>query len=438
MTDLFLKMIDMSISASYLALAVIAFRLCLKKSPRWITCLLWSFVGIRLMCPAFIQSGLSVLPGRAVRGAGIGSVRNIISAVSGKESGDGLALTTLAGNAGENPGGAAAGWQGLLPVFTGIWIAGAVMLLIYACISYYRLNRQIETAVCIQDNVYCSEYVESPFVLGFLRPRIYVSFRTTEKEMKYVIAHELAHIRRKDHWLKPMGFVLLAVYWFNPVIWVAYILFCRDIETACDEHVIGEMDAGFRADYSQALLQNSVSRRMIAVCPVAFGENGVKERVKHILSYKKPVVWISAAAIVCCAVLAIGFLTDPVEKPESGTRKTVAEHAPNPADGKKIAEEREEVASRMQREKEAQEEENMKVRLLKEKEAFEEELAALEQMADVCQKDLETMKAQQDTDERKIESMKVEYGSIQQEMEECKRKVEEINRALEASLLVRK
>ena len=189
-----------------------------------------------------------------------------------------------------------------------------IALLIYTVISYAKVKRKIGTAVLYKDNIYQSENVVSPFVLGIIKPNIYLPFKMNEKDMEHVVAHEMAHIRRKDHLWKPLGFILLTLHWFNPLMWLGYVLLCRDIELACDEKVIKELDHDARADYSQALLTCSVNRRMIAACPLAFGEVGVKDRVKSVLNYKKPAFWIIIAAVVACVVVAVCFLTNPPAK----------------------------------------------------------------------------------------------------------------------------
>ena len=186
-----------------------------------------------------------------------------------------------------------------------------VALLIYTVISYAKVKRKIGTAVLLRDNIYQSENVVSPFVLGIIKPKIYLPFNMNEKDMEHVVAHEMAHIRRKDHLSKPLGFLLLTLHWFNPLMWLGYVLLCRDIELACDEKVIKELDHDARADYSEALLTCSVNRRMIAACPLAFGEVGVKDRVKSVLNYKKPAFWVIIAAVVACVAVAVCFLTNP-------------------------------------------------------------------------------------------------------------------------------
>ena len=195
-----------------------------------------------------------------------------------------------------------------------LWLAGIAAMLLYTAVSYFLLRRRVATAVLLRNNIYQSENVDSPFVLGIIKPKIYLPFQMDGKNLEHVIAHEESHIRRKDHWWKPFGFVLLALHWFNPLMWLGYILLCRDIELACDEKVIKEMDNENRADYTQALVACSVNRRRIAACPLAFGEVGVKERVKSVMNYKKPAFWIIVAAVVTCVAVAVCFLTNPLNR----------------------------------------------------------------------------------------------------------------------------
>jgi beta-lactamase regulating signal transducer with metallopeptidase domain len=192
-----------------------------------------------------------------------------------------------------------------------VWIAGMALLVLYGVISYVGLRRKVAEAVPLRDNLWQGQAVASPFVLGFFRPRIYLPFGMDEESIVFVVAHENEHISRRDHWIKPIGFLLLVIYWFNPLIWLAYILLCRDIELACDERVVKRMSADDKKAYSKALLTCSVDRRSIAACPLAFGEVGVKQRITNVLNYKKPTFWIIIAALVSCAVVAVCFLTNP-------------------------------------------------------------------------------------------------------------------------------
>ncbi len=302
----------MSISASYIVLAVLLLRLLLKKAPKWISVLLWGIVAVRLVCPFSIESVLSLIPSSEVVSPTI-----MTDKTPTINTGIPIINSTLNPIISESftphPGDSANPLQIWIPVLTTIWIVGMVVLLIYTVISYAKVKRKIGTAVLYKDNIYQSENVVSPFVLGIIKPKIYLPFGMNEKDMEHVVSHEMAHIRRKDHLWKPLGFLLLTLHWFNPLMWLGYVLLCRDIELACDEKVVKELDHDARADYSQALLTCSVNRRMIAACPLAFGEVGVKDRVKSVLNYKKPAFWIIMAAVVACVVVAVCFLTNPRE-----------------------------------------------------------------------------------------------------------------------------
>ena len=310
MSEAFLKVVNMSISAGWLVLAVLALRLILKKAPKWVNVLLWGIVAIKLICPFSIESALSLIPSTETISpeimmdwtpeisTGIEPLDQVVNPVIS---------TSFApqGMASANP------LQILIPVAANLWLLGVLILLAYTAISYLTLRYKLRTAVILRDNVFQCETVSSPFVLGILKPRIFLPYAMDGKNLSHVVAHEKAHIRRKDHWWKPLGFLLLTVYWFNPLMWVAYILLCRDIELACDEKVIAELGNDQRADYTQALVACAVNRRMIAACPLAFGEVGVKDRIKSIMNYRKPAFWVVVTALVVCLVVAVCFLTDP-------------------------------------------------------------------------------------------------------------------------------
>ena len=310
MNELFLKIINMSISASWLILAVLILRLVLKKAPKWVNVLLWGIVAVRLICPFSFESALSLIPSaetfpeKIISGpsfdiqTGISPVDNRINDYLGDRYFEGV---TVPANNGNN----------IMTILTIVWIIGILLLVAYTIISYRRLHREIDTAVHYKDNIFQSENVSSPFVLGIINPRIYLPFSMNEQDLEHVVAHEQAHIRRKDHWWKPLGFLLLTIYWFNPLMWLAYVLLCRDIELACDEKVIKELGNEQRADYTQALVDCSVNRRMIAACPLAFGEVGVKDRVKSVMNYKKPAFWVIIIAVIICVGVAVCFLTNP-------------------------------------------------------------------------------------------------------------------------------
>jgi len=310
MSEVFLKIINMSISASYIVLAVLLLRLLLKRAPKWIAVVLWGIVAVRLVCPFSIESVLSLIPSSEVVSpdimmdrtpeinTGIPIVNQVVNPIIGSS------FTP-------DPGTSANPLQLWIPTFAVIWIIGMVVLLIYTVISYVKVKSKIGTAVLYKDKIYQSENVISPFVLGLIKPKIYLPFNMDEKDMEHVVAHETAHICRKDHLWKPIGFLLLTLHWFNPIMWLGYVLLCRDIELACDEKVIKGLGHDERADYSQALLTCSVNRRIIAACPLAFGEVGVKDRVKSVLNYKKPAFWIIIAAVIACVAVAVCFLTNP-------------------------------------------------------------------------------------------------------------------------------
>lgn len=310
MNEFFLKIINMSISASWLILAVLILRLVLKKAPKWVNVLLWGIVAIRLICPFSFESALSLIPSaetfpkKIISGpsfdvqSGITPVDNRINDYLGDRYFEGVTVPANNGNT-------------IMTILTIVWTIGILLLVAYTVISYWRLHREIDTAVRYKDNIFQSENVSSPFVLGLIKPRIYLPFKLDGQDMEHVVAHEQAHIRRKDHWWKPLGFLLLTIHWFNPLMWLAYVLLCRDIELACDEKVIKGLSNEQRADYTQALVACSVNHRMIAACPLTFGEVGVKERVKSVMNYKKPAFWVIIIAVIVCVGVAVCFLTNP-------------------------------------------------------------------------------------------------------------------------------
>ena len=321
MEAVFLKLINLSISAGWLVLAILVLRLVFRKAPRWIFCLLWALVALRLVCPLSLESALSLVPSAQTLPPDIlyTAAPQIDSGIPAINSG----VNPLLGQSMAPAPGASANptqvWSFVLAL---VWLAGAVIMALYAFVSYWLLKRRVATATLLRENIRQSEGVDTPFVLGLLRPAIYLPYGLEERDQAYVIAHERAHIRRKDHWWKPLGFALLTVYWFNPLLWLAYVLLCRDIEGACDEKVVREMELEDRRGYSTALLHCGVRRRSVAACPLAFGEVGVKERVKSVMNYKKPAFWLVAAALVACALAAVCFLTDPPasrEFPMEGT-----------------------------------------------------------------------------------------------------------------------
>ena len=314
MSALFLAAVNRSIAAGWAILAVCLLRLPLRRVPRWIPVLLWGIVAVRLVCPLTPESVLSLIPSAETVSPGI-----LTGAVPPLQSGfpllDTAAAYAVSGTL--SPGPASAPLQTGMAAAAAIWLIGAAALLLYAAVSTLRLKQKVRTAVRLRDNLFQSEQVTSPFVLGLFRPRIYVPFGMEEATLRHVTVHEQAHIRRRDPLWKFLGFLLLAAYWFQPLLWLAYALFGRDLELACDERAVRGMTAAQRAEYSEALLSCSIRRHRIAACPLAFGESGVKRRVQSVLRYKKPALWVLLAALAVSAAAAVCLLTDPIRKADT-------------------------------------------------------------------------------------------------------------------------
>ena len=317
MNELFLKIINMSISASWLILAVLILRLVLKKAPKWVNVLLWGIVAVRLICPLSFESALSLIPSsetipldiemaaKPTIDSGVPAINSVVNPVLSSFAPPQHVLTSA------NP------LQIWIPILNIIWLIGVGALLLYTAVSYWRLCRKVDTAVRYKGNIFQSENVSSPFVLGIIKPRIYLPFNMNGQDLEHVVAHEQAHIRRKDHWWKPLGFLLLTIHWFNPLIWIAYYFLCKDIELACDEYAIKDMSDSQRAAYSQTLLSCTANQRIFAACPLAFGSKNVKTRIRAVLSYRKPHAWIiTVTAILVLAVVAC-FMTNPRQSKES-------------------------------------------------------------------------------------------------------------------------
>ena len=311
MAAVFLKLLNLSISASWLVLAVLVLRLVSKRSPKWMNVLLWGIVALRLMLPFSIESALSLIPSAETVSPAVvqfDPAPTITSGVSVIDNAVNPALSehfAAAPTASVNPlyvWTEIAGW---------VWLIGLGAMLLYALVSYLRLRRRVSVSLCVRENIYLCDAISSPFILGVVKPRIYLPSGLDEVQRQNVLSHERAHLARRDHWWKPLGFALLAVYWFNPALWLAYTLLCRDIELACDERVIRTMDESAVKTYSTVLLACSMPRKAVITCPLAFGEIGVKERVRNALHYKKPAFWVVAASVAVCVVVAVCFLTNP-------------------------------------------------------------------------------------------------------------------------------
>lgn len=308
MENIFLTVFNMSINASWLAAAVIILRPVLKNAPKYIRCILWALVSIRLILPFSIKSIFSLIPNAQVippEALLAPDPKEVMPVLNNLPSSVGNSLTPEIG-ASVNP------LQILSFIAACIWVIGLAVMLGGALISYIKVRRRVRVSINVRDNIYLCDDIESPFILGIFRPRIYIPSDTDECQLASIEAHEHTHIKRLDHIWKPLGYALLSMHWFNPLVWVSYILFCRDIELACDERVIREMDTAQKQAYSNALLSCSVSHSSVAACPLAFGEVGVKQRIKSVLSYKKPALWIIVAAAVICGIVALCFLTNPM------------------------------------------------------------------------------------------------------------------------------
>lgn len=318
MDSIFLKLLNMSITAGWLILAVLCIRLLFRKMPKWVNCLLWGAVAIRLICPFSMESQFSVLPStEPIKTNTVveGEFQNYIPSIDSRlmiveNTINPMLAETFAYDASHS----AASWWSVLRTADYIWSSGMILLIVCAAGSAVKLYRLVREAVCVRENIYICDAVKSPFILGIVRPKIYLPSALREGETEYILAHETAHLKRKDHWWKVLGYLILCIYWFHSLCWIAYCLFCRDIELACDEKAAKDMTFHEKKEYSKALLACAGQRRLIMVCPLAFGEVGVKERVKSVLHYKKPTLWIMIATAAVSVILAVCFLTNPAKE----------------------------------------------------------------------------------------------------------------------------
>ena len=346
MSRIFSGVLQMSIAAAWMIPVVMVLRLLLKRAPKWVNLVLWGLVGLRLVCPFVPESRFSLMPklpilsgylygnmignpaGNAFRADTLQTGTNFSNNISqaALDGSMGAAGSGMGGVFGITGSGIRAFGTGvwriperLLSAFSILWLAGVILFTGYAVYSYARVRRQVAEAMWLRENLWICDEVKSPFILGLRKPKIYLSSSMDEVLYPYVIAHEQAHLKRGDQWWKLLGFLILAIHWFQPFVWVAYLLFCNDLELACDESAVKKLNAQERKDYSYALLSSSMQRRLVTVCPLAFGEVGVKKRVKEILNYKKPTFWVVLAAVAVCVIVAVCFLTNP----KQGTTTTI-------------------------------------------------------------------------------------------------------------------
>lgn len=324
MSGLFLSVVNLSVSASWLILAVCALRLLLRRAPKWSACLLWGIVGLRLVWPFSLESVLSLIPSAETVPEGI-ALEAVPHISSGVEFIDKAVNPLLEAGLSPNVGDSVNPLQVVIPALAVLWLAVAAAMLLYALASWLRLRRMVRESVPAGESAYFCDRVRDPFILGLLRPRVYLPSQLEEPALGYVLAHERAHIRRRDYLWKPLGYLLLCAHWFNPLVWLSYALFCRDVEAACDESVVRGLDEGGRRSYSRALLECSSPRAAVTACPLAFGETGVKARIKGVMGYKKPALWLMLAAVTVCVAVCVCFLTDPVSAENNSSELALPE-----------------------------------------------------------------------------------------------------------------
>ena len=321
MKEIFLYLANRSITAGCLILVVLALRLLLRKVPKNLLLWLWALVGLRLILPVSVESALSLIPKAKpipmdiayspapAIDSGIAVIDRAVNPVITENLAPAVTASV-------NP------MQLVLHIAALLWIAVMAAMLLYAAVSYIRLARRVRVSLRLRDNLYLCDGIRTPFILGIVKPKIYLPSDMAPESQSYVLKHEHEHLRHRDHWWKPLGYLLLCVYWFNPLVWTAYLLFCRDLEMACDERAVAGMGEGERKAYSYALLSCAAPGRAVAACPLAFGENSVKSRIKNVLQFKKAGFWVIAAVLVITVIAAVCFLTNPKEEPEEATVQT--------------------------------------------------------------------------------------------------------------------
>lgn len=314
MEQLFLELLNRSIQASFLIVVILLLRFLLKRNPKWMQCFLWALLAVKLICPISIESNFSLVPsakiidsdiyeGRLNFQLGITRIDNSVNEYLENYYQEELETSESDLKKKEN--------FSILKIVSFVWGFGIAVFAIYTLISYIKIRNQVKVSICIQDNIFICDRISTPFILGMIKPHIYLPSDLNENQMKCIVAHERAHLKRFDHIWKPFAFLLLFLYWFHPLCWISYILFCRDMELACDEKVIKDMNLEQKKNYSKVLLSFSVSEKNISVCPLAFGEVGVKERIKAVLNYKKPKFIFIVLTMIVIIMISVFFLTNP-------------------------------------------------------------------------------------------------------------------------------
>ncbi len=297
------KLLEISITASFLIVVILVLRLLLRTSPRWISCAFWGFAGIRLVIPFSIESALCLtprFPSVFSHPSNVESEIIVSPAASSALQPSHIESTTAQEN------------TDIISILALVWLIGALGIFTYSVISAVITYRNVIGSVCIKDNVYLCDNISTPFVMGFIKPKIYLPSDISHKDIRYVITHEKAHINRLDHITRPLGFTILCLHWFNPLVWVAYIMFCRDVELACDEKVVKQMGVKEKKNYSNALIRCSAQKTYIKASPIAFAEIGVKKRIVFVLNYKKPALWITLLSLAVCLFVPMCFMSSPV------------------------------------------------------------------------------------------------------------------------------
>jgi len=336
MTSLFQNVLTSSFHGSIVILAVMALRLVLKRTPRKFFCFLWLLAGIRLLMPFEIQSVLSLQPNvDTITEARFSQAAPTVPAsenlpvyvpeeniMIGQPELNVLPVMPQQYPMMEKPAESIPEYRAdplmtLDAIAANIWLAVAFCFVLHTIGSYLRLKLQVREAIRLKGNIWECDRIETAFILGFIRPRIYLPMGMSKTTRRHILAHEQTHLEKGDHWFKMIGYIALAIHWFNPLVWVAYILLCKDIEIACDERVVQFMELEERKSYSAALINCSTNHAHFAACPVAFGEVSVKNRVISVLRYKKPSFWISLAGVIAILFVAVCLVTSPTEEPEA-------------------------------------------------------------------------------------------------------------------------
>ncbi|MBR5868631.1 MAG: hypothetical protein IKZ21_04235, partial [Clostridia bacterium] len=313
-SESFLNGVNLAIQAGWIVLAVMVIRILPIRLPKWSICLLWGLVALRLILPFQIEFDWSLQPSAEPIPQNI-AMEQIPTIHSGVEVIDRVVNPVVSESLAPDPAASANPLQILIPLASVVWLLGIVSMLLYSLISSLCLRRRVRASIR-EGNYYLCDDIQMPFVFGLVHPKIYLPSGLSEEALPHVLRHEESHIRRLDHVWKPLGFLLLSVYWFHPLLWVGYLFFCRDLEKACDEAVVGNLGRHDRKAYSEALLSVSMGKMRRLVCPLAFGEEGVKSRIQSVLGYKKPAFWLILVAVLLVIAMAVGFLTSPGEREE--------------------------------------------------------------------------------------------------------------------------